>query len=163
MPLNIDFQQVLLHLFNFVVLFGGLYFLLYKPIRAFMEKRDQAYADMHGEAKKTLSDAEKLKEEYLEKLEQADKDIAEMKRKAEEEIQEEREAELSLAKKEAGEVIAKAQKEAEQEREKILHQARKEVRQLAEDATLKLASRPLNELFDQFLDQAEGNVPHETP
>ena len=29
MPLNIDFQQVLLHLFNFVILGGGLYFLLW--------------------------------------------------------------------------------------------------------------------------------------
>ena len=30
-PLNIDWQQILLHLFNFVILAGGLYFILYKP------------------------------------------------------------------------------------------------------------------------------------
>ena len=38
-PLNIDWQQILLHLFNFVLLAGGLYFLLYAPVRNFMEKR----------------------------------------------------------------------------------------------------------------------------
>lgn len=38
-PLNIDWQQILLHLFNFLILAGGLYLLLYKPVKAFMEKR----------------------------------------------------------------------------------------------------------------------------
>ena len=38
-PLNIDWQQILLHLFNFVLLAGGLYFLLYAPVRNFMERR----------------------------------------------------------------------------------------------------------------------------
>lgn len=31
MPLNINFQQILLHMFNFSVLAFGLYMLLYKP------------------------------------------------------------------------------------------------------------------------------------
>ena len=39
MPLNIDFQQIFLHLFNFVVLFAILYFLLYKPVKNFMDQR----------------------------------------------------------------------------------------------------------------------------
>ena len=38
-PLNIDWQQILLHVLNFVILFGGLYFLLYKPVKNFMAKR----------------------------------------------------------------------------------------------------------------------------
>lgn len=29
-PLNIDWQQILLHLFNFAILAGGLYLLLYR-------------------------------------------------------------------------------------------------------------------------------------
>ena len=39
-PLNIDWQQILLHLFNFIILAGGLYLLLYKPVKNFMEKRE---------------------------------------------------------------------------------------------------------------------------
>ena len=31
MPLNINLQQILLHALNFVILFGAMYFLLYKP------------------------------------------------------------------------------------------------------------------------------------
>ena len=39
MPLNIDFLQILLHLLNFVILAGGLTFLLYKPVVKFLESR----------------------------------------------------------------------------------------------------------------------------
>ena len=39
LPLNIDFQQILLHLLNFVILAGGLYLLLYKPVNKFIKKR----------------------------------------------------------------------------------------------------------------------------
>ena len=45
-PLNIDWQQILLHLLNFAILAGGLYLLLYKPVKAFMEQR-QAYYQYH--------------------------------------------------------------------------------------------------------------------
>lgn len=36
-PLNIDWQQILLHVFNLIILTGGLYFLLYQPVTAFMK------------------------------------------------------------------------------------------------------------------------------
>ena len=39
-PLNVDWQQILLHLFNFIILFGGLWLLLYKPVKNFMAKRE---------------------------------------------------------------------------------------------------------------------------
>ena len=42
-PLNIDWQQILLHLLNFSVLTLGLYLLLYKPVKNFMEERAEYY------------------------------------------------------------------------------------------------------------------------
>ena len=47
-PLNINWQQILLHLFNFAILFAGLYFLLYKPVKKFMEKREKYYKGIDG-------------------------------------------------------------------------------------------------------------------
>ena len=41
MPLGIDFVQILLHFFNVVILFGGLYVLLYAPVVKFMDKRTE--------------------------------------------------------------------------------------------------------------------------
>lgn len=49
-PLNIDWQQILLHLFNFSILAGGLYLLLFKPVKNFMDKRAKHYADMESAA-----------------------------------------------------------------------------------------------------------------
>ena len=43
---DIDWQQILLHLFNFTILFGALYILLYKPVKDFMAKREEYYSDM---------------------------------------------------------------------------------------------------------------------
>lgn len=52
MPLNIDWQQILLHLLNFTILAFGLYFLLYRPVRAYMKKREDAYAEREEKTKK---------------------------------------------------------------------------------------------------------------
>lgn len=52
-PLNIDWQQILLHLLNFVILFAGLYLLLYKPVKAFMQKRREHYEKMDKDAEET--------------------------------------------------------------------------------------------------------------
>ena len=62
MPLNIDLQQIFLHLFNFTLLFGILYFLLYSPVKNFMAKREGYYADMEKEANANLESAIKEKE-----------------------------------------------------------------------------------------------------
>ena len=58
MPLNIDWQQILLHLFNFAILAVGLYLLLYKPVKKFMDNRTKYYEDLDNEAKEKLKTAE---------------------------------------------------------------------------------------------------------
>ena len=49
-PLNVDWQQILLHWMNLAILTGGLYFLLYKPVKQFMEKREAYYRDLEDQA-----------------------------------------------------------------------------------------------------------------
>ena len=56
-PLNIDIQQILLHLVNFAILFIILYLVLYKPVKKFMVKREEYYANMDQEAKDKLAAA----------------------------------------------------------------------------------------------------------
>lgn len=60
-PLNIDWQQILLHLFNFAILAGGLYLLLYKPVKQFMEQREADYRKAHDAAQAAQAQAEQLK------------------------------------------------------------------------------------------------------
>ena len=72
MPLNINIQQILLHMFNFVLLFGILYFLLYKPVKDFMEKRKHEYEECDKRAHDDMKDAAALKADYEKKLADAD-------------------------------------------------------------------------------------------
>ena len=60
-PLNIDWQHILLHVFNFVILVGGLYFLLYNPIRKFIAKREEHYRKLDEEANAKLGVRAKIR------------------------------------------------------------------------------------------------------
>ena len=81
-PLNIDWQQILLHLMNFVILAGGLYFLLYKPVKAFMDKRAAYYQEQADQAAQTTQAAQQLKADYEARLSAADDEIREEKKQA---------------------------------------------------------------------------------
>ena len=75
-PLNIDWQQILLHLFNFSILAGGLYLLLYRPIQDFMKKREEHYREVDRQAEEAKAQADRLQQEYQEKLSSADAELA---------------------------------------------------------------------------------------
>ena len=75
-PLNIDWQQILLHMFNLIILTGGLYFLLYQPVTAFMKKRQEYYAGLEADAQAKLQEAEQ-------KVREADETLSGMQAEAE--------------------------------------------------------------------------------
>ena len=87
MPLNIDFQQILLHLFNFTLLFFGLYFLLYKPVKQFMQKREEHYKNMQDGADDMIRKAESAKAEYEGKLRDVEAEISAKKKAAADEME----------------------------------------------------------------------------
>ena len=62
MPLNIDWQQILLHLLNVTILFAVLYFLLYSPVKKFMKRREEHYSELERRAQAKLEEAEKAAE-----------------------------------------------------------------------------------------------------
>lgn len=144
-PLNIDWQQILLHLLNFVILAGGLYLLLYKPVKTFMEKRQQYYQEQDAKAAKTLADAEKTAAEVRQQLKNADADAA---------------AKLADARAQAEQILADAHAAAQREHDKLLSDAQKELKDLAVTATEKLVLQSDGDAFDQFLDAAERGKSH---
>ncbi len=160
-PLNIDWQQILLHLFNFLLLFAILYFLLYKPVKAFMDKREKYYDDIDNEANKKLSDAEKLKAEYEEKLNEAEKEIASKREEALKQLEADSAEQTEKAKKQAAEIISKAASDAERERERIIAEANGEISEMVSSAAEKLVFESTSQAFDKFLDEAEGSADDE--
>ena len=107
-PLNIDWQQILLHWMNLAILTGGLYFLLYKPVKQFMEKREAHYRNLEEEAAGKLREAEKLKDAYQEKLDGAEEEIRQARAKAQAAVQQSVEEQMLQAR----QIVAKAKEEA---------------------------------------------------
>lgn len=155
-PLNIDWQQILLHLLNFFILFAVLYFLLYKPVKSFIDKRQAYYADLDKHANEKLLEAQMLKEEYDGKLSAADEEIAEKKRESEKLIAEENAKQLEAAKIQAENIVEKARADADQEHELIISRANDEISGMVSDAAGKLVFSDTSEAFEAFLNEAEG-------
>jgi ATP synthase B/B' CF(0) family protein len=131
LPLNIDWQQILLHLFNFAILSLGLYLLLYKPVKNFMDKRAETIAKQAEDAKSKLDEAEALKLEYEKRLESADKEAADIKAKALEQAQSAADAKLTDAEKQKEKIISDAKAAAQRQKEKVLEESKQEIIELA--------------------------------
>ena len=159
MPLNIDLQQILLHWMNLVILVGGLYFILFKPVKAFMEKREAYFREKDEQAEAKLADARRIQAEYQAKLDAADEEIRRARIKAQQASQQAVEEQLAQAKAQAQQLLVHARTEAEHDREQILRSSQREQRKLATEATNKLAME--KDPFDQFLDLAEEGAKHE--
>ena len=151
-PLNIDWQQILLHLLNFVVLFAVLYFLLYEPVKKFMDQRCEYYKNMDDEAKKNLKQAEDLKTEYDKRLHSVDGEIEEKRQAAYKSLSEKTSQSMLLAKQEAEQIISDAHKKAEEDRKKLLESAQNEITDMAAKAAEKIVvNASTSDAYDNFL------------
>ena len=148
-PLNVDWQQILLHWMNLAILTGGLYFLLYDPVKRFMEKREAHYRAMEDQAAGKLREAEELKAAYQAKLDGAEAEIHQARVKAQAAVQQSVEEQMAQAK----QIVAKAKEEAASSRERIIKDSQRELRELAAQAAKQLAFHA--DPFDQFLNLAE--------
>ena len=160
MPLNIDWQQILLHWMNLAILTGGLYFLLYKPVKQFMAKREEYYKGLEQQASDKIAQAEQLKTEYQSKLDAAEEEIHQARAKAQQSLQQSVQEQLDQAQAQAQLIVTRAHADAERTREQALYDSQQDIRRLAETAAKRLALH--EDPFDQFLDLAEGGGNHES-
>ena len=158
-PLNFAPQQVLLHWLNLVILVGGLYFILYKPVKKFIAKREEHYRELDQQAEDKIAQAEQLQVQYSEKLAAADEEIHQARAKAQLAVEQSTQEQLDQARAQAEQIVTQARAQADRIKEQAVHDSQDEIRRLAEMATGRLALQ--KDPFDQFLDLAEGGKEHE--
>ena len=151
LPLNIDWQQILLHMFNLIILGFGLYLLLYKPVNAFMDKREAYYKDLDDSANKKNEDADKLLKEYQDKLAKADEEIKDKKNIAMKELDDKVNSELNKAKEDAKRIVEDAKAQGQKKHDELVESANKDICDLAIKATSKLVDKTLDDSYDEFL------------
>lgn len=137
-PLNIDWQQILLHLFNFAILAGGLYFLLYKPVKSFMAKREEHYAAMDAAAAEKQKNAEALEAQRQRQLDGLSEELDAMKAQAAKDAEKLAALTVSDAQAQREQILSKAREDASREKEKILQDAKEEIVRLAIDAAARM-------------------------
>lgn len=159
--LGIDIQQIFLHLLNFGILFGGLYFILYNPVKKFMDKRVEYYKQMDEEAAKKLDEAEALKAQREESLNNLKAEISEKRAEADKELNSYRESRTQAAKEEAQKIIDNATATAQREHDRIIEQSSSELTDLAVKAAKKVIDEPVSDSYDRFLNAAEKELANE--
>lgn len=150
-----NFFEFLGKTINFLVLFGGLAYLLRKPLRRFLEKRSQ-------DIKLSLEEAEDLRNEAAEKAQQIqvrlaglEKEIANIKEEAEKEGLREKERTIQLAQQEAERVKSFAQ----QEIELIFRSGMRELREYSAELATALAEQRIRkkmslDIQSRFIDKS---------
>ena len=154
-PLNIDWQQILLHFFNFSILVGGLYLLLFKPVKNFMDKREKHYADMESAAVAREKDTEALKAAMAQREATLDAELDEKRTAAAKEAEDYMQQQRDAAKTQADKILSDARTAAESERRKIVAEANREAVAIAEDAVEKLLAAQTDQAYDAFVNAAE--------
>lgn len=154
-PLNIDWQQILLHFFNFSILVGGLYLLLFKPVKRFMEKREKHYADMEAAAVAREKDTEALKAAMA----QREADLTPCWRRSVPPPPRRRRPLLSSSatrpRRRRTRSCPMPRTPAESERQKIVAEANREAVAIAEDAMEKLMAAQTAQAYDAFVNAAK--------
>ena len=152
-PLNIDWQQILLHFFNFSILVGGLYLLLFKPVKSFMAKREKHYADMESAAVAREKDTEELKAEMAKREAAFDTELEEKRAAAAKEAEAFAQQQRDAAKAQADRILSDAKSAAESERQKIVAEANREAVAIADARSQPgdvVILSPASTSFDRF-------------
>ena len=161
MPLNINLQQILLHLFNFAILGFGLYFLLYKPVKKFMDGRTAQYQAMKDEADACLERARETEALSAAQFANLDNEMAEARRQALAETDTISARRVAEAEEQARKILLDARENAIRERDALMVSAREEVSEMAIAAVKKLMNESVSESYDDFLDAAERSASDE--
>ena len=161
--LNINFFTALFTLVNTVVLFLVMKKFLFQPVMKIIADRQKEIDDMYDEANSAKSEAQKMEQEYRQKLdtalktgEQMVKDAVVRGQKREEEI-------VRQANAEADAIRAKAASDIAQEKKKALNDAKDEISDLALAIAGKVVGRELTDedrsrLVDRFIDELGEQV-----
>lgn len=155
LPLNIDFQQVFLHLLNFFILTLGLYILLYKPIVKFLKEREAKYQAMDQEAKSKLAEADHLLKERQEQIANLTGELTDLKNKTLHEAQVEANYYIESAEAESKKIKERAYQAAKADQKRILENANHEVKNIVSQAVERASLADESAVYEEFFRSAE--------
>ena len=153
----------LVMLLNLVVFFVLMKVFLFKPIMRVLEKRKEMINNQFREADAAQAQAEELKKEYEEKLENIGDESQRIIGEAKESAKAEYSKIIERAESDADKLLDEAKKQAIVERENEIRAARENIAELAMEAAAKVVGASVSDktnsdILDEFLNESsDGN------
>ncbi|MBS3819233.1 F0F1 ATP synthase subunit B [bacterium] len=142
-------RDLLAQALNFVVLFGGLTYLLYKPFRSLLNQRTQDIQNKLQEAEKSQKQAQKKLKEAQKRLKRVGEETEKMKKQSRKEGKKEKEKILQQAQEE----VKTIKKDTQEEIENITSVGVQELKEYVADLSVQLAEQRIRRKMssqDQF-------------
>ena len=160
--LGISIPGIVWQITSFLILFGILYALLYKPIIRMLDERSAKIREGLESAERAREEAAASREDMQRQLDEARTEGQAMIAQAREVADRFREEELAKARTEIAAERARAEADIKRERDSAVQELRQEFAGLAISAAERVAKRSLDEsahkdLIDEFLESAPGS------
>ena len=153
----------LVMLLNLVVFFVLMKVFLFKPVMKVMEKRKEMINNQFKEADEAKAQAEELKKQYEDKIENIGDESQRIIDDAKENAKAEYSKIIERAESDADKLLDEAKKQAAAERENEMRAARENIAELAMEAAAKVVGASVSDktnsdIFDEFLNESsDGN------
>jgi F-type H+-transporting ATPase subunit b len=159
--LGINIPVLLAQLISFIILFGLLYLVAYKPIMRILDERSQKVRESMEQTEQIKQQAERAEAEVAKRLEAASKEGQELVDRAARTGEEIKKQAQQEAKQEGEALIARAWAEIQHERDEAIGELRAEFAGLTIMAAEKVVERSLDkkahrELIDRVLEESDA-------
>lgn len=159
--LDINIWNFIWSAVNIIILFILLKIFLFKPINKIMDERTRSIQEDIDSAKRSREEAEALKQEYAEDINEAKAEAQKIIMKAHEDAEAEKAVILKKSQEEADQLVSDANKAIESKKKRVLAQAQIQIADLAIEAASKIIGENVDDeknrrLVDQFLSEEEG-------
>jgi F-type H+-transporting ATPase subunit b len=146
---------------NFVVLFGGLGFLLYKPLTKFLTNRGQEIDRSIRETREARQSAEARLQETLTRLDELTGELAEIQKGAESQGQKEKEAVIATSRVEAERLRELSRQEIRLVSQNVKRELREYAANLAtEGARRRLLAKMTSKIHTELIDKSITRLGH---
>lgn len=156
--ISIDPWRLVMTWGNLLILCAIVKRLLFRPVQAILQKREEQIAEDYRAAEGARAEAQALRQKYEQKLEAARAEAGELLDTAARRAAEREEAMLREAREQAGAVAERARRELEREQEQARSALKREISGIAIDLAERVVEREISpadheKLIEEFLDQ----------
>jgi F-type H+-transporting ATPase subunit b len=157
--LGINMPVLLAQVINFIILFGLLYLVAYKPIMRMLDERSRKIKESMEQTEHIKQQAERAEEEAAKRIDAAAKEGQEAIARAVRTGDEVKKEAQQQAKEEAEALITRAQAEIQRERDEAIDDLRQEFADITVKAAGKVIDRTLDkkahrEIIEKVLDES---------